>query len=224
MKDVVRKKILPPLRKQLAQLGPAIIAEHGRDLQHGPNSSASADAAASHHTSSANSSAGNKPAVAGATKASTSNERTSTANVTVVTDTAEFQTTAAELFQTFTNPQRIAAFTRSPPKLFEGAQQGDKFEIFGGNVSGEFVELSEPTTIVQRWRLTQWPSGHYSTLRITFDQNDQDAVTVMRVRWDGVPVGQEEVTKRNWGEYYVVRVILTFVLISVVDANFNLGS
>ena len=214
MKDLIRKKILPPLRKQLARLGPAIIAEHGRDLQHAPNSSASGGAAASHQTPSANPSAGGKPAAADATKASsTSNERTSTANVAVVTDTAEFQTTAAELFQTFTDPQRIAAFTRSPPKLFEGARRGDKFEMFGGNVSGEFVDLSEPTTIVQRWRLTQWPSGHYSTLRITFDQNDQDAVTVMRVRWDGVPVGQEEVTKRNWGEYYVVRVVLACLLL-----------
>ena len=80
---------------------------------------------------------------------------------------------------------------------------GGKFELFGGNVSGEYVELSKPTKIVQKWRLKQWIEGHYSTLEIVFDQNDTDAVTVMRVKWDGVPVGQEEVTRRNWGEYYV---------------------
>jgi activator of HSP90 ATPase len=33
---------------------------------------------------------------------------------------------------------------------------------------------------------------------------------VMRVTWSGVPVGQEEVTKRNWGEYYVRSIKQTF--------------
>ena len=75
---------------------------------------------------------------------------------------------------------------------------------------GEFVELDEPTKIVQKWRLQQWPAGHYSRLEIKFDQNDVDAVTVMRVNWNGVPVGQEEVTRRNWGEYYVRSIKTTF--------------
>ena len=87
---------------------------------------------------------------------------------------------------------------------------GGKFEIFGDNVAGEFVELAEPNRIVQRWRLKQWPPGHYSVLRMDFDQNDVDSVTVMRVEWTGVPVGQEEVTRRNWGEYYVRSIKMTF--------------
>ncbi len=77
-------------------------------------------------------------------------------------------------------------------------------------MSGEYLSLEEPTKIVQKWRLGQWVEGHYSTLTIGFDQNDSDAVTVMRVQWDGVPVGQEEVTRRNWGEYYVRSIKTTF--------------
>lgn len=198
--------MVPQLRKKLSQLGPAVIAEHGKDLQHPPNSTPSSGTATPAQVSSATaSSAGTKQAGPTATT-SQSSGKGQLVNVTSLTDTEEFRTTAAELYQTFTDPQRIAAFTRSPPKIFEGAKKGGKFEIFGGNVAGEFVDLEEPTKIVQRWRLTQWPSGHFSTLRIDFDQNDQDAVTVMRVKWDGVPVGQEEVTQRNWGEYYVVSV------------------
>ena len=87
---------------------------------------------------------------------------------------------------------------------------GGKFELFGGNVSGEFTALEKPIKIVQKWRLAQWAEGHYSKLEIVFDQNDTDAVTVMRVHWDGVPVGQEDVTKRNWGEYYVRSIKTTF--------------
>lgn len=131
-------------------------------------------------------------------------------NVTTVTDSTEFRTSAAELYQTFTDPQRIAAFTRSAPLKFDGAKVGGKFELFGGNVTGEYVELEEPTKIVQRWRLAQWPASHFSTLNIRFEQNNVDSVTVMRVDWQGVPVGQEDVTKRNWGEYYVRAIKQTF--------------
>lgn len=206
MKDLVRKLIVPQLRKELQKLGPAVIAEHGKDLQHAPNSNPSSGTATPAQAPPATSApVGAKPSgLVGSNTMAQGDPKGPLVNVTSVTDTEEFRTTAAELYRTFTDPQRIAAFTRSPPKVFDGAKPGGKFELFGGNVAGEFVELEEPTKIVQRWRLTQWPSGHFSTLRITFDQNDQDAVSVMRVNWDGVPVGQEEVTRRNWGEYYVV--------------------
>jgi activator of HSP90 ATPase len=130
--------------------------------------------------------------------------------VTTLTDSTEFRTTAAELYATFTDPSRITAFMRSAPLVFEGAKPGGKFELFGGNVTGQYTELEEPKKIVQKWRLAQWPNGHYSTLKIQFDQNNEDHVTVMNVKWEGVPTGQEEVTKRNWGEYYVRSIKTTF--------------
>lgn len=207
VKDLVRAKILPQLRKSLAKLGPALITEHGKDIQHAPGSNPSSGFSTPkvYQSSSLNKSASKS--------SETASQQTATGslvNVVTITDSAEFRTTASELFQTFTDPQRLAAFTRSPPKNFTGAQPGGKFELFGGNVTGEFTELQEPTHIVQKWRLAQWPGNHYSTLSIWFDQNDVDAVTVMRVEWKGVPVGQEEPTKHNWGEYYVKSIKTTF--------------
>ena len=88
-------------------------------------------------------------------------------------------------------------------QVFEGARPGGKFELFGGNVSGEYTDLEEPTSITQKWRLAQWPQGHFSTLTLKFEQNNVDAVTIMRADWKGIPVGQEEASQRNWAEYYV---------------------
>ncbi|KAF2264645.1 hypothetical protein CC78DRAFT_494764 [Lojkania enalia] len=206
VKDLVRSNIVPQLRSSLAKLGSALIAEHGKDIQHAPGSNPSSGFTTPKVYSS---SSVNKSEPKVSSTMTQSNSGTSV-NVVTITDSAEFRTTAAELFQTFTDPQRLAAFTRSPPKNFTGAKPGGKFELFGGNVSGEFTELEEPTHIVQKWRLAQWPQGHYSTLSIWFDQNDIDAVTVMRVEWKGVPVGQEEPTKGNWGEYYVRSIKTTF--------------
>lgn len=204
IKDLVRSKIVPQLRPLLQKLAPALIAEHGKDIQHAPGSNPSSGFSTPKHVP--------IPASNQASKSS-STEQSSTkgsVNVTTVTDSTEFRTSAAELYQTFTDPQRIAAFTRSAPLKFDGAKVGGKFELFGGNVTGEYVELEEPTKIVQRWRLAQWPASHFSTLNIRFEQNNVDSVTVMRVDWQGVPVGQEDVTKRNWGEYYVRSIKQTF--------------
>jgi len=167
-----------------------LIAEHGKDIQHAPGSNPGSGWRTPKEYPS------HTPSPAPSTTQKNKGSSTgSSVNTTTVTDTEEFRAPASELYQTFTDPQRIAAFTRAAPKLFEGAKKGSKFELFGGNVSGEYLELVEPTKIVQSWRLDQWPKDHYSRLEINFDQNDVDNVTVMRVSWAGVPVGQEEVTK-----------------------------
>ncbi|KUI56190.1 hypothetical protein VP1G_03495 [Cytospora mali] len=205
VKDLIRSKLLPQLRTEFVKLPPALIAEHGKDIQHAPGSNPSSGFSTPKiHPQVSSRSAKDS------TTSTTQSASGSVVNTTTVNDTEEFRTTAEEMYKTFTDPQRIAAFTRAPPKVFEGAQKGGKFELFGGNVVGEYLELNEPTKIVQSWRLQQWPAGHYSTLEIEFDQNDVDAVTVMRVNWKGVPVGQEEVTKENWQTYYVHSIKRTF--------------
>jgi activator of HSP90 ATPase len=183
-----------------------LIAEHGKELQHAPgsNPSSSFSAPRTLQSSSINKSSDSKPTT------STTSTSKSNVNVTSLSDQQEFRTTAEQLYETFTDPQRIAAFTRAPPKLFEGAREGGKFELFGGNVQGEYTKLQKPTYIEQSWRLAQWPANHFSTLKIKFEQNDVDAVTIMRVDWEGVPIGQEEPTQKNWSEYYVRSIKTTF--------------
>lgn len=203
MKELVRSKIVPQLRKQFTKLGPALIAEHGKDIQHTPGSNPISSATTPKIYRPISETSGSR------VQSQNSTDQT-IVNTTTVTSNDEFRAPASELYKTFTDPQRLAAFTRAPPKLFDGAKVGGKFELFGGNVLGEYLELLEPTKIVQSWRLNQWPKGHVSRLEIGFDQNDVDNVTVMRVTWTGVPVGQEEVTRRNWREYYVRSIKQTF--------------
>ncbi|KAL3443035.1 activator of Hsp90 ATPase [Aspergillus insuetus] len=205
VKDLVRSKLIPQVRKELAKFGPALISEHGKDIQHAPgvNPSSGFPKPAFHPQSAT------KEASAPKTTTTTTTNKVAV-NTTTVTASDEFRTTAEELFQTFTDPQRIAAFTRGAPRQFDGAQVGGKFSIFDGNVTGEFVKLESPKLLVQKWRLAQWPADHFSTLEIGFDQNDLDGVTQMRVTWTGVPVGQEDVTKQNWDLYYVRSIKQTF--------------
>lgn len=209
VKDLVRRSLTPLLRTGMAKLGPALVSAHTKDLQHSKDHKPEFTPAKTYSSSGINKSSSSSSSTANGS-ASAPTKSGAHVNTTTVTDTEEFRTSADQLYTTFTDPQRLAAFTRAPPKLFEGAHSGGKFELFDGNVSGSYTELDPPKKLVQQWRLKQWPEGHFSTLAIAFEQNDVDAVTVMRVAWTGVPVGQEEVTKRNWREYYVRSIKTTF--------------
>jgi len=127
-------------------------------------------------------------------------------NTSNFTTTDEFQTTAEELYNTFLDPQRVAAFTRAPPVL--EPKVGGAFSLFGGNISGKFTLLTPGKEIVQDWRLKTWVDDHHCRLTLVFDQS-LDGVT-MRATWQGVPVGQEDVVKHNFESYYVRPIKQTF--------------
>lgn len=184
---------------------------HAKDIQH-DSSYTTEWKPATVYSSSSVTKQGDESTSSSNTATSTTTNNGKAVNVTNLSDQQEFRCDAPALYSIFTDPARIAAFTRSPPKVFEGARPGGKFELFGGNVSGEYTELQEPTSITQKWRLAQWPQGHYSTLKLKFEQNDVDAVTIMRADWQGIPVGQEEASQRNWNEYYVRSVFACLLL------------
>ncbi|KAL4936909.1 hypothetical protein BDV06DRAFT_83155 [Aspergillus oleicola] len=209
VKDLVRSKLVPQLRKELSKLASALVTEHGKDIQHAPgvNPSKGFTPATQYPQSTKQKASTTKPAT-------TTTANKVSVNTATVTASDEFRTTAEELFKTFTEPDRLAAFTRGAPRQWDGPKEGGKFSIFDGNVTGEFVKLESPKLLVQKWRLAQWPEGHFSTLEINFDQNDVDGVTQMRVSWTGVPVGQEDVTKQNWELYYVRSIKQTFGYVS----------
>ena len=82
-------------------------------------------------------------------------------HTTTFSEDIEFTTSAKELYDVFVQPDRVAAWTRSPPVV--EAKVGGKMVLFQGNVKGEFTVLEEGKKIEQTWRLPQWPEG---TLRI----------------------------------------------------------
>ncbi|KAI1741446.1 activator of Hsp90 ATPase [Xylaria scruposa] len=202
--DLVRSVLLEKLRDEFLKLGPAMAVEHGKDIQHAPGSNPSSGFSTPKLHAPTGSAA--KVETAPSTQKSTS----SSVNTTVLLEQAEFKAEAVDLYEVFTDARKLAAFTRAPPKKFDGAKVGGSWELFDGNVAGEFKELQKPTQIVQTWRLKQWPAGHYSQQTLVFDQNNDEHVTVLKVEWSGVPIGQEEVTKRNWDEYYVKSIKKTF--------------
>lgn len=119
-------------------------------------------------------------------------------NTTSLNDSIEFQTSAHELYETLTDLNRAQIWTRGPVKLSK--EVNSTFEFFGGNVSGEILELVPDKKIVQTWRLKSWPAGHFSKVTMELDQGS-DSVT-LKINQTGIPIGQEELTRTNWSGYY----------------------
>lgn len=136
-----------------------------------------------------------------ATTTSSSSNSTTPAqkvNTTSLNDSIEFQTSAHELYETLTDLNRAQIWTRGPVKLSK--EVNSTFEFFGGNVSGEILELVPDKKIVQTWRLKSWPAGHFSKVTMELDQGS-DSVT-LKINQTGIPIGQEELTRTNWSGYY----------------------
>ncbi|KAH8549108.1 activator of Hsp90 ATPase [Umbelopsis sp. PMI_123] len=202
IKEVVRKDLTAKLRQKLSTFAADLVKAHGADVYIDPSQlGTAAPPRAAHATK--ETSAATKVIDASATSA---DKRGKIVNTTKLEETVEFQTSAHELYETLLDSQRVAAWTRGSAKMTR--EVGGKFEFFNGNVSGEILECVPDKKIVQKWRLSTWPESHYSQVTFTFDQASDS--TKLIVKQTGVPIGEEEITRRNWTGYYWNSIKQTF--------------
>ncbi|KAG0186277.1 hypothetical protein DFQ28_008076 [Apophysomyces sp. BC1034] len=196
IRDVVRKVLTPKLREAFSKFSADLIQHHGSDVYIDPAQLGTA--AAPRATQAASKERSGATVINSADKSVTPEVPAKKVNTTSLDETIDFQTSAHELYETLLDSNRVSIWTRGPAKISK--EVGSKFELFNGNVSGEIKEAIPDKKIVQSWRLGSWPAGHYSTVTLTFDQGS-DSVK-LNMKQTGVPVGEEELTQRNWEGYY----------------------
>lgn len=126
-------------------------------------------------------------------------------STTTIKQQQKFKCRADDFYNMFTTLEMVQAFTRGPVKL--EVKENGKFELFGGNIYGDFLEIS-PTKIVQKWRCKQWPSGHFS--KVTIDICEKNDHTEVNLTQEDVPRSEEASTKKNWETYYWDAIKRTF--------------
>lgn len=132
-----------------------LLATHGHDIQHTADNAPVAYAPPTTVTSSSSKQTTAKPS---GSAAPVPVVKGAVVNTVTLKEDYEFQTSADQLYLCFTDARRIAAFTRATPRVFE-AKEGGKFDMFTGNVQGEFIKLEQNKFIAQKWRLNTWPAG-----------------------------------------------------------------
>ncbi|KAM5143711.1 activator of 90 kDa heat shock protein ATPase homolog 2 isoform 2-T2 [Callospermophilus lateralis] len=90
--------------------------------------------------------------------------------------------------------QLVQKFSKAPAVL--EAEKGGKFQMFDGNITGEYIELLKNSKIVMKWRCRNWPEEHYATVALNFVPTLGQ--TELQLDCKGVPVCKEENMKFCW--------------------------
>jgi len=121
-------------------------------------------------------------------------------------DDEEFKCSTAELYRALTDQQLVRAFTSSDAVV--DSSKGGRFVLFGGNVTGEFIDLVPERKIEMKWRFKTWPEEHYSV--VTIELTQQNDGTTLKLAQKEVPVNELEKTREGWKNYYWRAIKQTF--------------
>jgi len=118
------------------------------------------------------------------------------------TTTEKFHCSPRDLFECLVDSARVKAYAGGDATV--SREKGGKFKLFGGSVEGENIEVEQPRRLVQKWRFSSWPEGHYSTVTITLEE--KDSKTILKLQQEGVPANDKERTEQGWNYNFWSRI------------------
>ncbi len=115
-----------------------------------------------------------------------------------IRQTVTFRASPHDVYEALMDSRRHAKFTGGTAKI--SRKLGGTFSVFDGYAEGKNLELVPDRKIVQSWRASDWPEGHYST--ITFALKKVSGGTRLTFTQSGVPEDQFTSVKQGWIEFY----------------------
>ncbi len=109
-----------------------------------------------------------------------------------------FKASPHEVYEVLMDSKKHSALTGSPARI--GRYAGDKFSIYGGDIEGVNLELVPDHKIVQSWRYSDWPEGHYSQATFSLKGVPGSARLTFTQTW--VPVEFYDDISQGWRDYY----------------------
>jgi activator of HSP90 ATPase len=102
------------------------------------------------------------------------------------------------VYEALMNSAMHTEFTGAPAAIHPHV--GGDFTAHGPSISGTNVALEPGRTIVQRWRVAGWPTGHYSTVHYSFEPSDRG--TLLRFMHQDIPSDLAKEIDVGWEERY----------------------
>ena len=109
-----------------------------------------------------------------------------------------FKASPHEVYEVIMDARKHAALTGGEVTMPRTA--GSKFTVYGGDIDGVNLELVPDKKIVQSWRYSDWPEGHYS--RAGFTLNDVPEGTELVFSQTGIPEESYDDIRQGWIDYY----------------------
>lgn len=115
-----------------------------------------------------------------------------------LSQSATFPGTPHEVYELLMDAKKHAAFTGGEAEI--SRKVGGSFKTFDGWAEGKNLELVPDKKIVQTWRNSDWPEGHYST--ITFELRKTKSTTRLDFTQTDLPSQFAKAIARGWKDYY----------------------
>jgi activator of HSP90 ATPase len=103
-----------------------------------------------------------------------------------------------DIYEALMDSKKHSKFTGD--KAVISKKVGGKFSSFDGYAEGTNLELVPDEKIVQTWRASDWPEGHYS--KVTYSLKENDGGTRLTFTQTDVPEDQYEDVGQGWRDYY----------------------
>jgi activator of HSP90 ATPase len=109
-----------------------------------------------------------------------------------------FKATPHQIYTALMDSRKHSKFTGS--KAIIGKKKGDRFSTYDGYMEGVMLEMIPDEKIVQSWRGSDWPDGHYS--EATFLLKRVDGGALLELTQTGVPDRLYEEISQGWHDFY----------------------
>ena len=117
-----------------------------------------------------------------------------------------FKASPHEVYEALMDSAKHSEFTGDVAEI--SREVGGEISGGSGYIGGRNLELVPDSKIVQAWRGSDWPEGHYS--RATFSLEAAARGTRLSFRQSGVPEEFYEDISQGWGDYYWTPMKATF--------------
>lgn len=103
-----------------------------------------------------------------------------------------------EVYDALMDSKKHSQFTGEKAQISN--KVNGRFTAYSGYIEGESLKLTPGKIIVQSWRGTDWPKGHFS--KVTYTLTKKGNKTQIKFKQEGVPVEQYDPIKQGWTDYY----------------------
>jgi len=115
-----------------------------------------------------------------------------------IKQSATFKASPHEVYEALMDSRKHSKFTDSKANI--SRRIGGKFTAYDGYIEGVNLELVPDEKIVQSWRGSDWPDGHYS--KAIFALKKVEGGTRLTFTQTDVPEDQYESISQGWRDYY----------------------
>lgn len=119
-------------------------------------------------------------------------------NTRNIRQTVSFAASPRAVYEALMDSRQHSAITES--KAVIGRRPGSAFSVWDGDVRGLTVCLQPNEKIVQAWRSSDWPAGHYSIA--SFTMVPAPGGTKLVFEQFGVPASAYKGIAVGWKDYY----------------------